>query len=239
MVRKQKKAALYEVINKTRLKSGYDRSLESLHPEKGVYDDQVGMPYGITEWPRKPRILQFNSGRIEISVSYPLAITIFLGLVLLLLLVFRIGQGIGNIKAAGSVEGVSSGTEQQISESSVNEAAQSSTKKVTSADATSGGAVKSKGNNRIVIQTLETRSPLVPVKSYFAKFGIETEIRKINNRYFLVTKNKYENVDTKGTQGQLAKQKIRELGANYKSPPGYGSFGPKPFHDAYGMKFDD
>jgi len=235
MVRKQKKAALYEVISKTRLKSGYDRSLESLHPEKGGYDEHTGMPYGITEWPRKPRILQFNSGRIEISVSYPLAIAIFLGVVLLLLLVFRLGHGINNIKVTGPVERVSSSTEQQISGTSLSEAAKSGTSKQASADAASG----TKGNNRIVIQTLETRSPLVPVKNYFGKFEIETEIRKIGNRYFLVTKNKYENVDTKGTEGQLAKQRIIELGAKYKSPPGYGSFGPKPFHDAYGMKFND
>jgi len=30
-----------------------------------------------------------------------------------------------------------------------------------------------------------------------------------------------------------------KIGADYKAPQGFGSFGTKPFHDAYGMKFDN
>jgi hypothetical protein len=77
------------------------------------------------------------------------------------------------------------------------------------------------------------------VKDYFAGFGIETEVRHINNWYYLVTKDKYDNPEKPGTDGYAAKQKIIELGADYKAPAGYGTFGPKPFHDAYGMRFED
>jgi len=99
--------------------------------------------------------------------------------------------------------------------------------------------VKQKGNNRIVIQTYQLRADLEPVKQFFAQFGIETEIIKINDWYYLVTKDKYENPEKPGTDGYLAKQKIIELGTKYKAPQGYETFGKKPFYDAYGMNFDN
>ena len=98
------------------------------------------------------------------------------------------------------------------------------------------------GKNRIVIQTLQLRSHLEPVKQYFASFGVETEIKKVDNWYYLVTENKYDNPEKPGTNGYFAKQRIIELGAGYKAPTGYESFrrGDKmPFHDAFGMNFDD
>ena len=90
-----------------------------------------------------------------------------------------------------------------------------------------------------MIQTWSSRTQLEPVKSYFAENGIKTEIRKIGDVYYLITIEKYENPQRLGTDGYLARQKIVEIGAEYKAPPGYGSFGPKPFYDAYGMRFDD
>jgi hypothetical protein len=80
---------------------------------------------------------------------------------------------------------------------------------------------------------------LEPAKQYFADKGIETEIRKSGDAYLLVTKEKYDNPERPGTDGYAAKQKIIELGAQYKAPQGFDQFGTKPFHDAYGMKFDD
>jgi hypothetical protein len=77
------------------------------------------------------------------------------------------------------------------------------------------------------------------VKQFYTENGVETEIRKIGGMYYLVTTSKYENPEKQGTDGYLAKQKIIELGAKYKAPQGYETFGTKPFHDAYGMKFDD
>jgi hypothetical protein len=93
-------------------------------------------------------------------------------------------------------------------------------------------------DNRIVIQTFQVRSHLEPVGQYFAQFGIETEIRKIGEWYYLLTKNKYQNPQSPGTDGYLMKQKIIQLGANYKAPPGYETFAPNLFKDAYGMKVD-
>jgi hypothetical protein len=99
-------------------------------------------------------------------------------------------------------------------------------------------ATASKGSNRIVIQTVQNSEDLEPVQKFFAQNGIETEIRQIGNWYYLVTKEKYDNPDKAGTEGFAAKQRIIELGARYQSPPGYGTFGTKPFSDAYGMRLD-
>ena len=90
-----------------------------------------------------------------------------------------------------------------------------------------------------MIQTYQLRTHLEPVKQYFAQFGIETDIKKIGDWYYLVTKDKYENPEKSGTDGYFAKQKIIELGAEYKAPQGYETFGSKPFYDAYGQRFDD
>ena len=67
----------------------------------------------------------------------------------------------------------------------------------------------------------------------------ETEIRKIGGRFYLLTKEKYENPNNPGTDGYAARMRIIELGAGYVSPPGHDSFGAEPFYDAYGMKSRD
>ena len=41
--------------------------------------------------------------------------------------------------------------------------------------------------NRIVIQACQETHDLEPVKKYFSENGIETEIRKIGNWYYLIT----------------------------------------------------
>jgi hypothetical protein len=85
----------------------------------------------------------------------------------------------------------------------------------------------------------QVRTHLEPVQEYFDKMGVATEIIEKNNWYYLVTKNGYDNPDKPGTDGFLAKQKIIELGAGYKAPAGKETFGPKPFKDAFGMRFEE
>jgi hypothetical protein len=248
MARNRRKIPLYEVI-KARPKSSYGKTLEQLHEKKPDEDVPTAAtsadetPERPIKWPRRPKIIQFNAGRIEISMSYPLVIALLLGFVLLVLVVFRLGQftyaGKGEIAdlsgemsmrevAGGSTAGQTQ-TPEQLGEASLDIPA--SAEKVRS--------VRPKGNNRIVIQTYQVRADLEPVKQYFANFGIETEIRKIDDWYYLVTKNKYENPERPGTDGYLVEQKIIELGAKYEAPQGYETFGTKPFHDAYGKRFDD
>ena len=241
MVRNRRKKALYEVISRTGSKSSYDRLLRQPRPgepgkDKPIEPEPTTLSRGVSKWPRRPRVVQFNAGRIEISMPYQVAIALLLGIILLLLVFFRLGQ----ITYLGSEE--ISGADikmPQTVQKAVPETAGGPSQTLEPASVEKLEAVRTEGNNRIVIQTYQFRAQLEPVRQYFARFGIETEIRKIDDWYYLVTSDKYENPEKRGTDGYLAKQKIIELGAKYKAPPGYETFGTKPFHDAYGMRFDD
>ncbi len=239
MLHNRKKMALYEVIGKARLKSSYDKVLKQQHKIKPSKDEPIAAdsttdtPEAVTQWPKRPRIIQLINGRIEISVPYQLAVAIVLGLVLVVLVVFRLGQNMSR---------------QQITDSGMSESMRNKTKPMAKSPVSvkemSPVAKKieptgSKGNNRIVIQSCPARLQLEPVQKYFARYGMETEIREIGNTYFLVTADKYDNPQRAGTDGYVVRQKIIKLGAKYKAPAGYETFGAKPFHDAYGMRFDD
>lgn len=245
MARNRGKKSLYEVIGKNHLKSCYDKTLEQPHPEKLDRDQPAiakpagAIPKRAVIWPRKPKIVQFNAGRVEFSIPYPLAIALLMGLVLIVLLAVRLGQIGYSQKTAnpGRETPANAQTMAEIITNSTRYIPDTTAKIPVNAGRTT--LTESKGDNRIVIQTYRLRAHLEPAKQYFAQFGIETEIRKIGNWYYLVTKNKYENPKRPGTDGYLAIQKIIELGAKYKAPQGYETFGPKPFHDAYGMKSDD
>ena len=238
MVRSRKKKALYEVIGKAGSRSGYDRKLEPLHPEEPDKErpgaDSVSRPTGIAMWPRRPRMLQFTAGRIEISVPYQIAVAILLGVVLVLLMVFRMGEGYAKRQATGKQAAPAAETVEAEPPDAIVGAPQ----QLVAADQ-EAKPVEPMGNNRIVIQTYQLRAHLVPVQEYFARFGIETQIARIGDWYYLMTVNKYDNPDRPGTDGYVAKQKIIELGTKYKAPTGYESFAPNLFKDAYGMRFDE
>lgn len=251
MARNRRKKGLYEVIDKTRLKSRYGKTLEQLYPQESGRDEPIvakpaiHVPEGAAQWPRRPKIVQFNAGRIEISMPYQLAIALLLGVVLLVLVVFRLGQitYVSKQRITNSVAKVPKNQQKVAGRSTAGTTRTTHAAKKTSVDVPAPAEkvepAKLKGNNRIVIQTYQFRAHLEPVKDHFARFGIETEIKKISDWYYLVTKNKYANPERPGTDGYLTKQKIIELGAKYKAPPGYETFGTKPFHDAYGKRFDD
>lgn len=240
----RKKKSLYEVIGEGRLKSRYGKTLEQPRPEKADKDEPttepaVAVPERAAQWPRRPRIVQFNAGRIEISIPYQLAIAFLLFIILLVLVVFRLGQL--KERVGGSAVKIQKNNPELTGQKEVAGQGQNTDK---GEKMSPGGekvkAVKSKGNNRIVIQEYQVRAHLEPVQQYFAQFDIETEIRRIGETYYLVTKAKYEEDPKRpGTDGYLAKQKIIGLGAKYKAPPGYETFGVKSFETAYGRKFDD
>jgi hypothetical protein len=95
----------------------------------------------------------------------------------------------------------------------------------------------SKKDHIIVITVYQVKRDLEPVMAYFSKNGIETQIVKPSGSrfYYLISKNRYESPQRKGTDGSFAIAKIKSVGANYKSPTGYESFGKVPFQDSYGV----
>jgi len=243
MARNLKRKALYEVINKAQAKPRNSPAVprQQMQKDNRPTPDSPGRPLDRSlRWSHKARYLQFNVGRIEFSMPYQLAIVFMLGLILVVMLAFRLGQTWHE-----SVQPAQSGSENTQAHARLAEPAAQAIKRNLNNSRSAAESTedtlreRSAANNRIVIQTWGVRAQLEPVKAYFARCGIETEIRKIGDRYFLVTKQKYENPQRSGTDGYRAKQRIIKLGTDYEAPPGYGSFGPEPFHDAYGMKFDD
>ena len=249
MARTRKKVSLYEVIGRGRSKLSSDKRLESLQGTSGPQrpSDHRQRERG-TSWPRGPRIVQLVGGRVEISVPYQLAIAVLLGLILLILVVFRFGQshGAGPVPSAAKKSRAVEGPADRATEIEafapakvgpvqtlvIERAVEVTEAAVVSADS-------AQGRNRIVIQTYPVRTHLEPAKEYFAEHGIAALIERIGGRYYLVTAARYDNPEREGTDGYAAKQRIIELGAGYRAPQGYETFGKRPFHDAYGMRFDD
>lgn len=244
MAYKRKKVAFYEVIRRTGTKPRYDKPSGQSHPQESGdrKSDTTGFAAASlgrrARWPTRQRILLFNAGQIEISLSYQLAVAILLGFVLLILVAFRLGQNLSSKAVTDSV--VSPKAAQKLPEHMIAKVPGEAelVERVPSVVQESAAA-DAGGNNRIVIQTWQVRAQLEPVKEYFASCGIETEIISEGGWYYLVTREKYDNPGNPGTNGYAARQKIIELGAKYEPPPGSATFGPKPFHDAYGKRFDE
>jgi hypothetical protein len=97
---------------------------------------------------------------------------------------------------------------------------------------------RSTGNNVIVIQGIQAgrKDELLPLKDFFAKKGIETEIMIRNGYGLLVTKTGFAvNPESKGTPGFELMQRIKDLGLLYPQETGDTKFGLKPFQDSYGL----
>ena len=238
MARTRKKKALYEVVHRTQLKSSRGEKVEHLHPqdEHKHPDTPIKEPdEQMTKWPTAPRMVAVNPGRIELSIPYELAVAIILGIVLAVVMIFWVARRYHATPKAIAVA-ADSLTETGSEIFGLSDAAAEAP---TAPADQSIGVIQPPKTNRIVIQAWHVRSQLEPVKQYYADCSIETEIRQLNEVYYLVTKEKYDNPERSGTDGSKAKQDIIKLGAAYKAPQGYGTFGPKPFHDAYGMRFDD
>ena len=242
MARNRGKKALYEVMSKAKVKPGPDRTVEQLHPQRTdeAEPDKEKKPVveksrAATQWWNKPKIIQFNGGRIEFSLHYQIAIAILLGLILLVLLAYRLGQwSMADMQTAGPVQLTSNDTvENQTGQNNRNEMKR--TEPVTQNPPARQVAVpaQSTGNNVIVLKQYGARADLELAKKYFEEKGILTEIVLENGRYFLQTIERYKSTLTPGSDGDKMIKKIAEIGAGYKAPSGFENF---RFDDAYGKK---
>ena len=253
MARYRGKKALYEVMSKNRSKSGYRQTVEQIHPKKSEESNPAAInsipasdkPRNSTLLWKKPRIIQVNGGRIEISMPYQIAIALILGLILIILAAFRIGQFFQPTELqvtqelhTDSQQNESTGPAEHDTVSNVKPSiiSKGSTQKIKPAEPT-----KSTGNNVIVLTQYDRHIDLLPVQEHFRKYGIETEIVRERNTYFLQTVNKYDNPGRPGTDGFEARQKIIQAGAEYKgkAPEGRETFAPNYFKDAYGKKIEE
>ncbi|MHC4396148.1 MAG: hypothetical protein ACYS1A_10890 [Planctomycetota bacterium] len=237
MARNRKKMSLYEVIRTAEVKP--DDGKVSAQPQQGKADKDKAGAMPLAGWPRKPRIVQLNAGRVEFSLPYQLAIAVLLGVVVVILLVYRLGRV--SVKTTGALATETVNSVQKIPAPAAGELMQNAETAEEIASAVQSVEepvpVKSKGNNNIVITQYRRRMDLVPVQEHFALKDIETEIVTIDDWYFLRTVDKYENPERPGTNGYAAREKIIKWGAEYKAQAGYETFGAKPFQDAYGRNF--
>ncbi len=255
MARNHRKRALYEVIAKSRQKMG-DRGLlgrgkseKSAQPPTNLLkpgenrDVQQDIDQDEGAWPPRRDAVSSLAGQLVLSLSYPIVAVILLSLILVTAGAFRMGQ----IYA-----------ERGLDTASTTDAAspQARTPRATEPDRPSRppvtperqpaasktpeeGVLAPIGDHVIVIATISIghkSDALGPVKDYFGKNGIETEVQRRGSYYFLVTKRRYSRPQRQGSEGYFALKKIKEVGAGYVAPAGFETFGSKPFQDAYAMK---
>lgn len=229
-------------------------------PEPGAVEprpvERVGRPAspGLGQTWLRPKPVQLNAGRVEISVPYHVAIAIALAVVLLILVAFKLGQISRNAQAtAGTVgSGAPAGRPGRAAPQDAATAGAGRAKLDTPvAPPAAGGR-----DHWIVLAQYKRRADLDKVVEYFGSHGIALGVMPLDeqsrqafadlgfnasvlpsgNDYLLITKDLYNNPQNPGTDGYEMKERIAELGAKYKAPQGYESFAPNYFNDAYGMK---
>jgi len=265
MARIRGKKALYEVMSQVRAKSGQDRSVEPAHPAMAIDDEPpvrqekstLEVPRTSSEWWKKPRIVQFNAGRFEFSMPYQVAVALLLGFILVVLAAYRLGQ-FSNVPQEQEPTAVVDEQTPAVEEKSSTDRAMTDIiprsapvrqetppaetvrREVPAPPVVQETAVKEPvnptGTNVIVLVQYDRLADLSPVQDHFARHGIETVIVPEGGRYFLQTKNLYDNPDREGTDGYKMKQRIIEVGKTYKAPPGNETFASRLFSDAYGKK---
>ncbi|MFA6186393.1 MAG: hypothetical protein WC770_04155 [Phycisphaerae bacterium] len=270
MAKSPGRIALYELVNKARFKSAQQKALAATgakqpseeqptavapvqvqpQPQVEVKPEQLAevQPEPQTElkpvalWSARPKPVRVYADRIELCFSWQVVGIAALTFVVLLLIFFKLGR----ISSTGQTEAVVkkpvpvSVSVQQIMPKT--RPAETVVKPTPQPQAAPPKVVEPMGDNVLVIASHKADTDLKPVKQYFAKFGIATEIikDKRSSRYLLVTENRFNDTEKPGTDGYVMKRKIMSIGANYKPSieSGFASFGPKPFQDVYGMKLD-
>jgi len=224
-------------------------------PPQAVERPEPRSPQGPTQTWLKPKAFQFNDGRIEISMPYQLGIAVGLGLILVMLIAFRLGQIDQRARFAAAQQGGPTTVPASPVGGAGPPEAETSPATASLSDSGAAAAAAVPGDHVIVLAHYPVRTHLEPVRAYFASKEVETEIvavealrqyfsqRGLNTAvlpgegYMLVTSGRlYENPNQAGSDGYTIKEKIVELGAEYKAPTGYETFAPNYFSDAYPMK---
>lgn len=257
MARYRGQKSLYEVMNRARIKSSRS-STEPLHSQES---DIAGTESG-SETPkqeqsvdfaryRRPKPIQINQGRIELTIPVKAAVILVLVVIVCLLLSFRLGQ---------LYSGSDSGTDESFIENrptNNTQDTQGGMEPAPAEEVDNKQQVESLGTsnpvdppqvpvnadtlragNAIVIQQFDKLADLKAVGRYFNREGIPTEIVQKGLYYFLITQERFkvEELGSKGTQKRI---EIRELGKNYKAPQGLETFSAHYFSDAYSKLIDD
>jgi len=187
----------------------------------------------------QPRAFQLHSGRVELTLPYSAIAVVSILFVLALVASFKLGQHVQPLARLASRQPPSPGAAQGTGAGG--EAADGTNEKVTSpaAGADSSSSLVRPGST-IVIQQFGKLEDLIPVRRFFTGRGIGTEIVRKDKAYFLFTVERFSSSTLKkGTREYALKQRIAELGQEYKAPPGRESFAPNRFQGAYLKPLDE
>jgi hypothetical protein len=243
--------ALYEVIRKgrTRLTIGPkpvktrivtaakadpgDKQSAGITPHS---QPQPGGPWDALEGSSVP-----NKRTLELS--YPVVVVLLLACILTVLVAFRMGQIYGEKSRISSYVDKNSVKNEEIipktaapSFKEIRDEKENIAKTSWPAAVKKTTVAKPKGDHIIIIATYSQGRDLEPVQEHYKENGVEAEIQNRGGYYFLITKNRYSSTVRTGSDGFYALEKIKQIGAGYRSPPGYETFGSRPFQDAYGRK---
>ena len=179
------------------------------------------------------------AGTLVISIPYRVAGIIVLALILVVLMAFWLGQIRGTRRGAelepvGASEPAVTGQDEASAAAKVKETGESET--VLEEAEADKGLYSPAGDNVIVIATVKDAEDLKPVQEYFTTNGVGTEILQRELYCFLVTTDKFQSPNRRGSNGYKALQLIKKIGLDYKVPDGGKNFGKEPFQDAYPMK---
>ncbi len=237
----------------------YPDSTVEQEPAGKQENNIVDVPGTASQWRKKPRIVQFNAGRFEFSMPYQVAIALLLGLILAILAAYRLGQFssvpqgqegvLANEENPAAKAKEESSTDRAMTDiiprsAPVRQEQKPAEAEVPRQEPPAAQAAKEPekepvnptGTNVIVLVQYDRLADLSPVQDYFAQHGIETVIVPEGGRYFLQTKNLFDNPERPGSDGYKMKQRIIEVGRLYKAPPGNETFASRLFSDAYGKK---
>lgn len=221
-------------------------------------------PSPVQTW--RPRPVQFNEGRIEVSVPYYVGGIAGIVVLLVVLVAYRLGQAqpgtpdssVGSpietvVDRPGSAASSLTRTEQPTPASNTDRPKGNPPATATGQQDTT--APTSQGDNWIVLTRYQTRKDLEPVVEHFGRHGIDLFILPLDQApalfaqyglnaaklprgsgFLLVTVKAYDNPNVAGSEGNKMLTRIAEVGAQYKASNGLESFAPNYFSDAYGMK---
>ncbi|MHC4520261.1 MAG: hypothetical protein ACYTAS_16850, partial [Planctomycetota bacterium] len=151
-----------------------------LKPPKPREASEPAAQSPVQTWLR-PKAVQFNAGRIELTLPYQIGIIIGLGLTLLVLIAFWFGHRLGQIdqrarygRASQSAGAGASSLPTNAVESE--EDVKDSGPSTTADPGTTAPGATATGNNLIVLARHRLETQLAPVQVYFRDHGIETRI---------------------------------------------------------------
>jgi hypothetical protein len=246
MPRNPKQKALYEVIKSSQKglssikRAGPIDAANVDSEEKSALKEPSEKVQEKSVQTLRPKTLGSIESRKVLLIPYRVVLVLALLFVLVVMASFKLGQVSGRRSAginAGSVPAESGKID--FSDPAIKQTfstlPESEIESQTIKEQVPPGSV---GDNVIVIATYRTRRDLEPVQKYFSGSGIGTEIWLKNNYFYLVTKDRFAATESRGSEGYLMKQRIKEIGAYYRAPSGYESFRPNLFQDAYGLKVE-